>query len=276
MPSDPVTHPTPDAGVNAVLRAFLAEVQKILASQFTGLYLHGSLALGDFDPQTSDIDFLVVTVDELPDAVLPALEAMHVRLAAGDSKWGSELEGSYIPQPALRRYDPAHACHPHIERGGRLRAEQHDTDWVVQRHVLREHGVVVAGPALHTLIDPVAPDELRLAVLELLHGWWAPMLRDSARLHHAGYQAYAVLTMCRVLYTLRHGTVVSKPVAAQWAKATLDRRWPAIIERALAWRPGAEANHLNDVLDLIRYTVERSRHSELFFEGAADESRGRI
>lgn len=31
----------------------------------------------------------------------------------------------------------------------------------------------------------------------------------------------AILTMCRVLHTLEHGTIVSKPVAARWAQAKL-------------------------------------------------------
>ena len=39
-----------------------------------------------------------------------------------------------------------------------------------------------------------------------------------------GYQAYAILSMCRVLYTLEFGTVVSKPAAARWAQGTLDER----------------------------------------------------
>ena len=54
-------HPTPYAGVNAVLHHFLASIQAIVGSHFRGMYLSGSLALGDFDPRSSDIDFIVVT-----------------------------------------------------------------------------------------------------------------------------------------------------------------------------------------------------------------------
>jgi hypothetical protein len=42
------------------------------------------------------------------------------------------------------------------------------------------------------------------------------------------YQAYAILTMCRALYTLQHGTVVSKSVAARWAQEVLGERWAAL------------------------------------------------
>lgn len=70
-------HPTPYPEANAVLQALLAGVQSVLGERLVGLYVHGSLAGGDFDPQRSDVDFLVVTTDELPGQVLAALEAMH-------------------------------------------------------------------------------------------------------------------------------------------------------------------------------------------------------
>jgi len=74
-----------------------------------------------------------------------------------------------------------------------------------------------------------------------------------------GLHSYAVLTMCRALYTLQHGAVVSKPVAARWAQAALGERWAALIERASAWRPGAQSDHLDETLDFIRYTLERGQ-----------------
>jgi hypothetical protein len=91
----------------------------------------------------------------------------------------------------------------------------------------------------------------------MLHG--AGRAGDPARLESGEYQAYAVLTMCRALYTLEHGRIVSKPVAARWAWVTLGKRWAALIDWALAWRHAAPSDRLNETLDLIRYTLERSR-----------------
>jgi hypothetical protein len=250
--------PTPHPNINAILHELLAGVQAILGDHFVGLYLYGSLASGDFDPHRSDIDFVVVTASEPPDEVLPALEAMHARMAASGSKWAVKLEGAYIPQIALRRYDPAEAPCPYLNEG-HFRVGRLGSDWVIQRHVLREQGVVVAGPAPQTLIDPVQPDDLRRAVLGILREWWSPMLHNpDPRLHGGEYQAYAVLTMCRALYTLQHGIIASKPVAARWAQAALGERWAALIERALAWRNGEPFDGLNETLDFIRYTLERS------------------
>jgi Domain of unknown function (DUF4111)/Nucleotidyltransferase domain len=254
-------NPTPYADGNAILRAVLDGARAILGDRFVGMYLYGSLALGDFDPASSDIDFLVVTDADLPADRVEALQALHDRIAARDSPWATEIEGSYIPRDALRRYDPGHALHPLIDRGGRLRLEQHEIDTVIKLHGLRERGIVLAGPPPATLIDPVSPDDLRHAVVELMRIWWAPMRRDPTRLRHYGYQVYAVLTMCRTLHTLRHGTVVSKPVAARWALAELDPRWVPLIERALAWRkdmPDAvNEGEVRATQELIQYTLDR-------------------
>ena len=48
------------------------------------------------------------------------------------------------------------------------------------------------------------------------------------------YRAYAVLTLCRILYSFRKGTIVSKPRAATWAIKYLSKEWSDIILQALA------------------------------------------
>jgi hypothetical protein len=255
-------YPTSYPEVNTVLHELLSGVQSILGHHFVGMYLYGSLASGDFDPQRSDIDFVVVTANELADALLPALKAMHARIFAGGSVWATRIEGDYIPQSALRRYDPTRTQYPHFGMDGHFDVEEHGGDSVIQRHLLREHGAAMAGPAPQTLIDPVTPDDLRRATLAVLREWWAPMLRDPARLHSSEYQAYAILTMCRALYTLQHGSVVPKAVAARWAQEVLGEQWAPLIERALAWQIGASLDSLNETLDLIRCTLERSQQFE--------------
>src|SRR3954465_7354397 len=86
-------HPTAYPEINTVLRLLLTGVQAILGDYFIGLYLHGSLASGDFDPARSDVDFVVVTAGALPDALIPALEALHRRLLDSGLSWAAKLEG---------------------------------------------------------------------------------------------------------------------------------------------------------------------------------------
>jgi hypothetical protein len=254
-------HPTPYPAINAVMAELSSNVEALLKDQFTGLYLVGSLALGDFNPQTSDIDFVGVTAGELPAEMVSALASVHARLAAA-SLYGDELEGSYVPQTALRSYDPQNSMYPHIERGGGLSITHHDSDWVIQRYILREYGLVVIGPQPRPFIDPILPDDLRRAVRAFLDEWWAPMLQDPAHLEDRAYQNYAILTMCRLLYTLRNGAIASKPAAARWAQASLGSPWARIIKSATAGMQDTSPDKLNDVLSFIRFTLDNSNLEE--------------
>jgi hypothetical protein len=250
--------PTPYPEINALLESLLSGAQSVLGQRFVGLYLYGSLASGNFNPATSDVDFLVVTTDEIPSALVPALEAMHARLAAGVNKWAQKLEGRYLPLPALRRLNPADPPRPCLNEGQFYLGRQ-ESDWIIQRHILREQGVAVAGPSLQAWIDPVRPDDLRQAVAGILREWWLPLIESSdPRLRRSDYQAHAVLTMCRALHTLKFGAVVSKPAAARWAQAALGEPWPALIERALGWRPGEAFREMDATLALVRYTLHRA------------------
>jgi Domain of unknown function (DUF4111)/Nucleotidyltransferase domain len=258
------THPTPYPEVNALLQELLESVQTILGRHFIGMYLEGSLTSDDFD-QDSDIDFVVVTDNEISGDLFFALQSLHDRIATIDSPWAIQLEGSYISQRALRRYNRAYALHPNIERGTgeRLKMLHHDEAWVIHCYILRERGMTLAGPAPQTLIDPVSPTDLRQALLSMLPGQAARILHENAQLNRAGYQSYIVLTLCRILYTLHYGTVISKRAAARWAQQALDQRWVPLIERAWAARrnPGLEASSedVNGTLEFMRYTLERSK-----------------
>ena len=230
--------PTPYPAVNALLDELLAGVRAILGEGFVGLYLFGSLTTGDFD-DASDVDFVVVTREDVRGEALAALAAFHARLAQRDSPWATQLEGNYIPAAALRRPDPNRMVHPHLDRGvGETLHPESLEGRLAERHSLREHGLVIAGPPPHTFMDPLPAAELQAAVRADLRAWHAPMLADPWRLESRGYQSYTVLTLCRMLYTLRTGQVTSKPAAARWAQAELGERWAPLIERALANRHG--------------------------------------
>ena len=189
---------------------------------------------------------------------------MHERIANGASKWARELEGSYISRRALR-HDRQPAAHPNLERYSSLVMVRPETGyWIIHRHILREHGIALAGPPPRTLIDPVEPDDLRAAVLGILREWWRPMLVDGPLLRHGGYRRYAVLTMSRMLYTMRHGAITTKPIAATWAEETLDQRWVSLVRVALAPSTDA-APDLDATVAYIGYTcecAERSASSE--------------
>lgn len=258
--------PTPYVDVNVVLHELLPSVRTILGTQFVGMYLSGSLAAGDFD-RDSDVDVVVATEEEISGDLFVSLQTMHDRIALADTWCATQLEGTYISRQALRRFDPMHARHANIDRGAgeRLKMMEYDSGWVVHCHTLREHGIAVAGPDPRTLIDPVSPGDLRHAMYGVQQGWATAILADPARIAGRGYQSYVVLSLCRIRYTLLHGTVVSKPVAAEWARESLGARWAPLIERAwVGWRhPQLEASpaDVRETLEFIRDAVSEVQGS---------------
>jgi len=256
--------PTPLPDVNVVLHDFAARIRAILGNHFLGMYLYGSLALGDFDPGGSDIDFLVVTDADLPDELFMALHALHAQFHASDSPWAGRIEAAYIPQGALRHAAPTPERYPQLEKGRTLVRIPLESGWAFQAYTLREHGVAVAGPAPHTWIEPVAPGAMRAAVIAIAGEWQDRARHDPAWLVWLGEgqaQAFVVLTLCRLLYSLDTGAVASKPVAARHAQETLGTGRAGLIERALAGQRDkgkAPQADVNDTLALIDYVVERA------------------
>lgn len=258
-----VTRATPHPEVNELLEALTDGVRGVLGDQLVGAYLFGSSTTDDFDRE-SDVDVVVVTVNELPDETFAALQSMHTRIAGIESWCATQLEVSYIPKRSIRRYDPPHVVHPRLDRGEgeRLYRMSHDADWVVQRHLIRERSLALLGPDPRTLIDPVSPDDLRSAMLELLAEWLAPMLENPPRVRTRGYQSFIVLATCRILYTIDHGDVLSKSAAALWGQNKLDARWTPLIQGAWLGRQNHAAaplaEDLGETWEFIRYAIERS------------------
>lgn len=250
---------TPYPDVNELLKILLTHAKDILKDQFVGMYLYGSLSSGDFNPEASDIDFLFITENKLATETVSQLEAMHKSSWANTHKRAGKLEGAYVPKELIRRHDPDGAPCPTINEG-KFYLDSLGSDWIIQRHVVREYGVVIEGPDPKTLIDFVSADDIRGAVMGVLREWWFPMLEDPSWLkdNHRGYHSYAILSMCRALHALQHGTIVSKPVAARWAKQNLDERWSSVIDLALlAQKPHpAEFDLLHSALEFIQYTKE--------------------
>lgn len=111
-------------------------------------------------------------------------------------------------------------------------------------------------------IQAIVGDHFRAMYLD---GYLA--LGDFAALRRRGNQTYTVLTLCRILYTLDSGAVVSKPVAARWAHQTMGGRWAALIEQARTWRKDPDrqdtpsAAEVDDTFALLEYTLAQCRRS---------------
>jgi predicted nucleotidyltransferase len=220
-----------------ILDLLVPSIQEALGSNIVGVYLRGSLATGDFDPITSDIDFFAVTDRVVSEEEFDRLVRLHKRLAEHSNRYGDQLEGAYIDRTAARRFHPGER-HPTVYRGEEFGWSEHKENWVLERWVVREQGMTLLGPEPKTLIDPISSGELREAVRSVLKIWteWVADPDDPDWLLPLSHKAYVVETMCRALYTLECGELCSKPSAVAWALETIPEPWRSLVERSQRWR----------------------------------------
>jgi Domain of unknown function (DUF4111) len=67
--------------------------------------------------------------------------------------------------------------------------------------------------------------------------------------------------MCRDLYVLEHGALVSKTAAATWAARRLGPPWAAQVERTLTWRADERPDdrRLPETMRFVAHAVELAR-----------------
>ena len=76
---------------DSLINGFLEQLKKILRDNLVGVYLHGSLVMGCFNPQKSDIDLIIVVDKPISDSVKRSYLDMVVQSNALAPKKGIEM-----------------------------------------------------------------------------------------------------------------------------------------------------------------------------------------
>jgi len=257
-----------------VLSEFVSGVEDELGENLIGVYLVGSLAIGDFDLD-SDIDFLVVINEDLKEESVNRLQEMHSRIYGIGCYPAQHLEGSYIPYDVLNQPE-AVGVQPlwYLDNGStRFERATHDNQWHV-RWVLRERGIAILGPRANSLMPPIPIDALRAEVISLMlmiADMFAADLNNSLTFLNSRFgQSFAVLSYCRMLHTLRTGTIQSKLAGMNWAIQNLDPSWAMFIQQAWEERKGvrhmvkikqrAQQITLEETMTFIEYAIRKIDH----------------
>jgi predicted nucleotidyltransferase len=221
------------AHVTHLLDEIVDSMKRLLGTNLVGMYLHGSLAMGSFNPDLSDIDFLVVTETKLSLETRRSLANTLMELTAHAPAKG--LEMSVLTVDALRnfKYPTPYEFHSSIVWLERYQKgevdftdnDKVDADLAAHLTVTKARGVTLYGEPLETVFPDIPPRHYTESILEDARSILEDMNSEPV---------YNVLNLCRVRAFLEDGKIASKKEGGEWALSHATPFQKGIIEQALA------------------------------------------
>ncbi len=230
--------------INALIEELSAEIKSVLGDKLIGVYVYGSLIWGDFDHDISDIDMLAALDTDVTDTELADLEAMHDRFVGKYPDWNDRIEVQYFSKEGLQNFKMRAYRMANISPGEPLHIIEAGSEWFMNWYFVLTYGQTIFGPPPSKLIPSLTKEEfIATTIKDAKH--WKDHIRNTQ--NSRPYQAYAVMTLCRALYTVRYGEQVSKKKAAEWAVRKFPQ-YADLIHRSFVWRDSGKDEAIDPTL----------------------------
>lgn len=228
--------------VARVVEDYLADLEATVPGLVDGVYLTGSVALGDFHGTWSDVDFVTI-VRERPGTDQQSLLAdVHERITHRHTR--PRLDGHYLTWDDLTSPPDRDTTLGLQARAGVLHAGKNWVPSILVWHELHDHGLHVHGPNLADHDIALDPAALRQWCLAELAEHWTPWWFRTARLLStpgvgslgSWAPAAGVLGVARLHYLITTGRITSKCGAGEWALSICEPEWKRLLEECLRIR----------------------------------------
>src|SRR5579871_1758359 len=236
-------------------------VVEILAENLVGIYLHGSLPMGCFNAEQSDIDLLVVIAEPMKVETKQEVAVHLLRL----SNAPRPIEITFVSVPAL-----ASGLYPvpydlHYGEDWRQQWQQdlanrewrhwsdtqgQDEDLAGQIAVTRERGICLYGSPILETLPPVPEEQIRECFLSEVD-WALDRIDENP--------VYSILNPCRAWAYIVEGRFLSKAEAGEWALTRLEEPSAGMVRHALALYRGAARTSDFDAPSVQSFAVTMHR-----------------
>ncbi len=244
--------------IQPLIDAYLQALEP-LRSHFYGIYIFGSIALGAFEEQESDIDIVTLTQGEWAEHELAQLKHIHMQLTH-TYLLGKRLEILYVPLRDIGKNDTEIAPYSYVGRKGKFHFAGYYGLNAVTWWIIKYKGIRLSGPERSALPLEVTWKD----VLEAMHYYLNTYLADKAKHPYLflldGWVWEVVPTLCRILTTIEEEEIITKPVALKRWQGRLPARWQPLIDEA--WR----VHHHLPEPSLYRSRLKRMREILAFIE----------
>lgn len=249
--------------IRAQVNQFREHAQAIIGVYFVSLYLHGSLAMGCFNPASSDIDLLVVTAEGMTVNTKRKIAEMllHTSMAP------NAIEISFLVEPAMHPFTHPLPYDFHYSETWRDEIsialqngewqtwnDQQKTDADLTMHitVVNNRGICLYGKPIREVFPVIPAEYYKIALFSEFHWALQQVLINPT---------YFILNACRIYAYLREGSILSKDEGGSWGLRVFPSVYHALIQQALTlYRSNSdeEQKYLPTALDsFTNYMNER-------------------
>jgi len=248
-----------------LLQKFVSCSKDIFGHNLTGIYLHGSVVMGCFNPEKSDLDLLVVVKEEIPEDEKCRFMEMVTELNKQAPAKGLELSivreevcNPFVyPTPFELHFSVAHLnwyqSNPqdYIEK-----MKGTDQDLAAHFTIICHRGQVLYGKEISEVFAPVPKEDY-------LDSIWCDIENSPEEI--AENPMYLTLNLCRVLAYKKEGLIVSKQEGGEWGIKNVNRvEFAALIQKALQEYQSNKTMEFEDVVakEFAEYMLGEIKENE--------------
>ena len=215
-----------------LLDDFVKACRGALGDKLTGVYLHGSMAMGCFNPAKSDIDIIIIVESAMSDGEKLRLLKDFLRLNESAPQKGLEISAVrrefcrpfVYPTPFELHFSPMYAQKIRENPEEYIAFKGVDRDLAAHFTIINHYGKLLWGKPIGDVFGKVPRcdylDSIRFDV-------------ENAREDIIENPMYTILNLCRVLAFAREGLCLSKKDGGQWGLKNVPGEYHDLIARAL-------------------------------------------
>lgn len=197
-------HTASEAG--QVVGSVAGELEHRLGEVIDGLYLHGSLVVGDFAADRSDVDLYLVLSRDPDERDVAVISEVVETVTAAYPSYIDRIEIEAFTAATLQAADPAGLPLLRVSPGEPCHLLPATRHRLLGWDAARTQAEALAGPGASLVFPPRTEAEIDEVVRGIV-GEWPQWVTEDDRV---GFNAYAVLTMCRCWCHLRLHERLSK------------------------------------------------------------------
>lgn len=220
----------------------------IFEKKLTGVYLHGSIAMGCFNPRKSDIDIWVVVEDAITD--LQKKMFMDGIIALNDNSQVKGIEISIVRSEYCKNFVyptpfDLHFSNMHLSLYKSNPTEYikkmigTDRDLAAHFVITKKRGIVLYGKEINDVFGEI-PSEVYLDSIK------SDIINSQDEV--IDNPIYIILNLCRVLAYMQDGLVLSKKEGGEWGIKNTHGKYHRLIKEAIICYTSDQNMNLNNSL----------------------------